>query len=738
MTTKVEIVSHQGRTAIAVDGRVIPGMSYFTYMMHSGQVRREILKEMVDSGTRIFFCLWKFWRSPYRREPWGADGTIDFTPLDEYMDALASMADDLWFIPRLYVATPKWWADRHPEELARFSDGAITAAQADGQDLQPQASMASPLWRQELAGLVRRLVEHVENGPHAARVLGYMLNSGGTEEWVYWGAQDGRMPDYSAPAEAAFRRWLREKYASDAALAEAWWQPALAVERAAIPAEAERRRCAPTHARDPRLDQPSIDYDLFLSDLCADALLALCREVKQVTGRRRITGAFYGYLLWQSGYANAIVNNGHLAVRKLLDSPDIDFLTGITSYDNREPGGPGSFMLPVESIQAAGKLAFNEVDLRTHLSTGSRFQKCDVNPADMYNLWPLNNAAESVSVYRREFAHQVIHGAAWWNFDMNGGWYSCPELLEDFRRQAGIAEQALAWDMSSVSEVAGVISGTSPARHRYYTMQDAMTEASWTDLQCDRATSPIYRTGAPIDWWMTDDLGRPEMRRYKVLYIYNGLYLSDRERAWIEQLKCDGRTLVFIGLPGLVTERAISLESACALTGMRLRLRESRQPALIEVTDHDHPVTRQCEAEAALGTKALVSPCLEVDDSAAEVLGVWRQSRQPGFAVRDFGSWRSIFCAAPINHTLIFRGIVETAGCHIWVEPGRIAFANRSLLALHIAPFSQPLRVHLPEPMTVTELFSGTLVARNAKHFLVQDTRRHATWLYHLNRMPAS
>ena len=103
------------------------------------------------------------------------------------------------------------------------------------------------------------------------------------------------------------------------------------------------------------------------------------------------------------------------------------------------------------------------------------------------------------------------------------------------------------------------------------------------------------------------------------------------------------------------------------------------------------------------------------------------------FAIKDCGTWRSIVCPAPIHHAGVARGIAQAAGCHIWIEPGRILFANRSLLAVHIADSHAPMRIHLPEPMDVTDLVAGRAVARQARHFIIQnDIRRCTTFLYRL------
>jgi hypothetical protein len=267
--------------------------------------------------------------------------------------------------------------------------------------------------------------------------------------------------------------------------------------------------------------------------MTVDNLLAWCRAIKRATVGRRLVGAFYGYLLWQTGLVNAAATNGHLSLRRLLESPDIDLVTSFPSYDTREPGAAAQILTPVESIQAAGKLVFNECDDRTHLAGGTpplRFHMArdQRNPADgaplwagMWNVWRVETEQIAVDVMRREFAHHLIRGAAFWWFDMEGGWYAAPRILADFRRQAEIAREALEWDMSSVSHAAGVVSATSPACYSFMRMFDVDPQASLVELQADLSTREMHKAGAPIDWWMMDDLARPEMRSYRALYFHN-------------------------------------------------------------------------------------------------------------------------------------------------------------------------------------------------------------------------
>jgi hypothetical protein len=728
MPPKVTVVPHQGRTAIAVDGQVIPGMSYLSYFYSREKADEHVYQEMIDAGIRIFLCPWSFNR-PNSACAWLESGDITFSMLDETLATLSKLSPDLWFVPRLYLDTPIWWAELHPEELVRYADDPNTAPKPFGPHGHlAQASMASKRWRTDIDEVLRRLLEHIEDGPYADRILGYCLNSGGTEEWIYWGAQQGRIGDYSQPATTAFRKWLKARYGNDKAFQQAW-NTSETLATATVPSQRFRRDTA--YLRIGSEHRPSVDFDTFLSDLTADTLLHFCHTVKQACKRPVLTGSFYGYLLWQTGLTNAVVANGHLALRKLLDSPDIDFITGITSYDNREPDGPGSFMLPVESVQAAGKLVFNEVDVRTHLTPGDRFDKFNASckGPDVLNIWPLADAQESVAVYRREFAHHLIHGCAWWNFDMNGGWYSCPELREEFAIQSRIAQQALEWDMSSVAEIACVVSAQSPAYMRFSRMHDVNTKA-WTDLQCDRATAEIYKAGVPVDWYMMDDLDRVDFRRYKVIYFYNPFYLTPEQIAHINLLKGDNRHLIFVGLPGAITDDAFSLEQASELVGMKLKM-GNRRPGLID-GEYSHPIFRFARTSVTFGSDALLDTVLELNDPEARVFGTWHHNGKPAAAGKAFNDWLSYFFPVPINHAGIFYAIARYARCHVWTKKEAVLYVNRSLLALHTTTYPEP--INLPEPMTITDLYSGKVLAKNTTLFTPPGEWGGVTGLYKLDR----
>ncbi|MCX6876184.1 MAG: hypothetical protein NTW21_20615 [Verrucomicrobia bacterium] len=700
---RAEVKPHRGRTALFVDGKPISGMSYYGH--GSEQVRRDI----ADTGMPVFFLS----AGPL----WNGPGDYDCSPFESAAKLLGDKVQNCWLMARLNcIGTPGWWADQHPDEITRYAHAPDQPGESFPDWRNPrQASMASQQWIADVGDMLRALVARVENSPYAERVLGYMINTGGSEEWVYWGAQLGLIPDYSPPALRYFKDWLRQQYGQ-----QAW------IEQVRIPLEAARRRGQPGMVRDPAKDRLAIDYELCLSAIVADCLLAWCSVVKQATGRQRITGAFSSYLMWQTGLVNAATTNGHLGLRRLLNSPDLDFVTGITSYDNREAGGPGSFMLPVESMQRAGKFFFNESDIRTHLLKD--YSAIRYTSTGLLGLHPTKDAAESVDVLRREFAHHLIHGSGWWYFDMTGGWFDGPELLAEFKKQAAIAREALAWDMTSVAEVACLVSGAAPAYHPLWRMHDVNNYPPLLELQCDRATRELYRCGMPLDWLMTEDLEQ-DMERYKALFFYNATWLSRPQREAVEALKCGGRAMIFVGYPGLATNDKLDAQAASRLVGMKFKLDERRANAEITPRTYDDPALREVKGKLVLGPGAVVGPRLVPDDADAVVLAYWPDG-VPAAAVKRTADFTSYYFPVVPNHPDLFRTMCRDAGCFAYSTNNDILFANRSLLALHFVDCIQPIT--LPKAHKVTNLFTGETILENGVRFMPRGDG--GTHLYRLEQ----
>ncbi|MCY2927270.1 MAG: hypothetical protein NT031_17920 [Planctomycetota bacterium] len=703
----VKVARVHGRAMITVNDKPLQGTALLTPLR--GKDDKDCTQNMaLQAGVKIILVS--------LGGGWEGRGKWDFTGAVRHLQSAAELSPDLWLVPRICIDAPGWWHNQNPDECAR---------NAYGTGPEMYASFASQVWIKDSSDYLEALVRALEASPAGKRILGYSLMTSHGGEWIYVGAGAGKTGDYSKPSLEYFHRWLRAKYGD-----QKW------IDQATIPTEPERMRSQPALIRDPKLDAMAIDFDLAFSDMTADNLLAWCRAVKRATGGRRLAGAFYGYILWQTGLANATVHNGHLALRRLLDSPDIDFLTSFPSYDVRESGSAAPILFPVESIEAAGKLVFDECDNRTHLSGGtvpirSQLMRDQRDPANgpqlwsgMWNICAMEDQGQALNVLRREYVHHLIRGCSWWWFDMGGNWYATPEIMAEFKKQLAISDKSLEWDMSSCSQVAGVVSGVSPASHSMTRMYDVDPQASLVELNADMSTREMYKAGAPIDWWMSEDLARPEMQQYKALYFHNATVLTDAQRKAIDALKRDGRAMIFVGYPGLVANGALDAKAASDTVGIRLKLVTTRAAARLPVRDYNLSCMKEALANLVLGGGVIASPRLIVDDPDAQVIATWPDG-EPAAAVKHYKDWTAYYFPVPPNNAYLFRGIFRDAGVHIYTHNTcrDIVYANKSLLAIHSNHYGQP--VMLPRPARVTDLFTGQVIGEKIERI---DLGRSWQW----------
>jgi hypothetical protein len=117
-----------------------------------------------------------------------------------------------------------------------------------------------------------------------------------------------------------------------------------------------------------------------------------------------------------------------------------------------------------------------------------------------------------------------------------------------------------------------------------------------------------------------------------------------------------------------------------------------------------------------------LAPLFFVDDPDARVLGqvVYSQGNcRPGFALKTFPSWNSLYSAAPNLPAPVLRGVARFAGVHIYSGAGDVLQASRHLLGIHtVAGGKRTLR--LPRQVEVVhDLFEDRTVGQNAAEFTV-------------------
>jgi len=647
-----EVKAHHGAPTLFLNGEPLSAMAYMTYAPD-----RRYFQQFASAGVHLYSFSATPTEAAYglAKTCWTGPDTFDDQPFEDRVRMLIGSDPQAYFFPRLNLFSPRWWDEQHPDDLVTFDPG-------DGQPMpfvhagdKRVPSWASGAWRQDTARALVRMIRHIESSPYADRVIGYHLASGTTEEWMMWGMNEDQWADYSPVNAVRFRSWLRQTYRSDARLQSAWRNPSVTLSNAAIPTKAERQASGLGVFRDPQKDQPAIDFALYSSEVAAETICFLAGVVKEATKREKLVGVFYGYVLELAGEQRQ-QNAGHLALRRVWDCPDIDFLSGPTSYTFRQPGsGYSHFMSLTDGLKLAGKLWFDENDIRTWLTPGT------------VGSWTGKTGTfeDTLGQERRELASVLCNACGQWWFDMGGGWYDDPRMMAEIAKMRAIADRSVAWDRSSVDEIAVIVDDTSLC---FMQVGNKLSSSLLIEQLPE-----LGRIGAPVGYYALDDLDRLPARR--MIVFLNCFAPTEGHRAEIERLKGDGRVLVWVCAPGLYRDGQLSEAAMRDLTGLRLRLEGGAHLVKVKCSGPD-PILKG----RTYGPDISVEPAVVADDGRAEVWGRLTDGGHPGLVARCFRRWTSVYSAVRL---------CQRRSCDLW--PAEQAFTCTSSRRRTRGTWSMPI-----------------------------------------------
>jgi hypothetical protein len=655
-----------GDPAIFVDGRPAAPFAFLT----AGGLHPEEHREIAQAGVHLY-CDW-FGGSVASDLGHVAPDRYDYAEFDRYFADMLDIDPEARFLPHIGVVGPRWWQAQHPEELCQYEDGS-----------KGPTSFASLRWRQEMGDDLRKLLAYLRQAPYADRILGYIFYSGYTAEWQMWGTWRESRDDYSAPALRAFRVFLTERYGTDQRLQAAWNDARVTLANATLPDAAKRRPGGPRVLRDPRTERHAIDFYRFISSMDADALLHFARIVREATEGKSLVGTYYAYL---TAHGINQQDSGHLAAKRVFDSPDIDLLMSPPNYWYRKPGETSTFMSATDSFRLRGKLWLDESDHRTHLSDpGAGYGRADT-------------LEETLGVFWREFAEVLTKRAAVSWFDMAGGWFSDPQILSQMRRAMAISQASLSGRQPFAPEIGVFVDPES-----FFWMRPTMANAALVLNQV--VTMP--QSGAPWDFCLFEDIGEPWMPDYKFYIFLNAFYVDAAHREAIHaKLRHNGATALFVYAPGYLSSQGESLEAMQALTGIKLAKedREGRPQILLDAAD---PWAQGLPADKPLGAEHLtVAPRFYATDPQARVAGRLIDGGQPGLVAKKQDGWTSIYSAAMQLPSGLIRSLARSAGVHVWLESDDALYTDGQFLGVHAAADGEKT-IRLPRKSKVLDAISG-------------------------------
>ncbi len=720
----------------------------------NGQPKSMILAAPYQQGPRDFNTfraggieIFNF----YLRFPWTGPDEWDFGRPDAKLDEYLSIDPNALFLPRILLTPGSWFGRMYPDEITRRDDG--TPAGMFGRGTHP--SFSSQIYRELSHRLMVAFITHLED-KYGDHIIGYQVGNGFGGEWLpfnsFWEIRgNGPRPtqfgveDYSPASLRHFRAWLELRYRDVSALRRAWGDPNVTFATAEAPDEVARHTPSKGIFFDPAVSSQVPDFLQFFNDAVGDVLLENAAWIKEITRRKKIVGTFYG-ALWLD-FPNLSSNHaGQLALTRVLNSEDIDFICSPYTYDNKQLGGPHNAQSLPEAARLHGKLYFSETDTMLHvLKRQWRWGNSLHNPEN----WP-----ESKALMLRDFGYVFTKGIGMWWTDLFGRNFDDPEITAFMRQLKEIDDAHLTADKRSTAEVAVILDEVS---FTYCGDGEPMFNA----LLTAQKQWELGFTGMPWEPHLLSDMDNPDLRDFKLYIFLNTIKVSARQRAAIHaRLRRNGATAFWVYATGYI-DGACDVGNISALTGINLAEDLSFGELHVDVTQRDHPITRDLPPGLAYGTDERVediiryydhqiylkdprdpglerdlpgfriSPRFYADDPDAVVLGMLGAGiDKPGLVAKKQDGWASIYSAAPIVPSVLLRGIARDAGVHIYSDADDVVCANRHFLSLY-APRGGTRTVHLPQRATVIDVLTGAVVAEDVSEFRL-ELPEHTTVLYQL------
>lgn len=619
---------------------------------------------------------------------WVGDNRYDYEAADATVDAVLHDAPQRLYIPRIKLNPPMEWCRSHPEELLVYYGGPKTAEEiaalvdtplhdwfggdTDGYPVNggfyqddrinrngviAMQSFSSRVWLRDASEALRRLIEHLENGRYGRQILAYQIAFGCCGETTLWGAWrpagTTRRGDYGLSHRRDFIEWAEKKYGGREKMTEAW---GVEPEKMQLPPPPERESAHSTleecfYAGSALMP----DYHEFLSQKDAEAVNCFGRVVHETCDKP--SGAFYGYLMVpQTAYA------GHLAIDRLLDSPDIDFLCSPRSYYYCAPGEPGGEQCPSRSMNRK-KIWLDELDIWTHL-----------DPRKHPHPGTARNMEETQVLLWREWTKNVTCNQNFWWMDLGDGWFSHPQIMSTLGRQRELSGRLKQTPHRSVSEILLVLDDKSFGDMRVsYGLSAGMR----------RFEREIKLCGAPTDLFRLADLDEMPLQQYKVVCFLNGYTLTEERWQSLKARIRPGATLLWNYAAG-IRAPAFDRQNVRRVTGFGIRGGTGYSEAVYDDAPLDFPPLRIDEAG---GGETLLS-------ASDGPVAVRKLCGEGGCAV---------LATEPCLHMEQLRPVLQAAGVHFYAPMGCTVYADNRLLGV----FSQEGVVadepRLPETMRLAE-----------------------------------
>ena len=621
------IIKQNGNRVFEIDGKI-----YLPATFRSFRPTPANIALFYRQGVRLFQMQCSGLNStlgiPYSNfgGAWVGDHKYDFSVLDRQMKMFMRFAPDGYFMLMVQLDMPGWWKEQNQCTIDSY--------------FQLGEAVLEQKWIDDTTDYLQAFIRYAED-TYGDRVFAYSFSAGEATEWF-----DSK------------RALISERKASH-------YRQTTGNPDAPIPSSEEIRSATLPVLRSD--DDPVFRYQNYCVTQTPELILHFASAAQEILQHQKIVGLFFGYTDQPIHWQNQTATNGY---EKVWASSDIDMLFSPAAYQTRELGQVSSYQYQVDSIMLNDKLYLHEIDHRTHLAEYP-FDSFAKGLESIYR-----DADEVIRVLRRELcAAAVKDGALWW-FDFTGGYYACPELEEEVKKELAVFEALYAKARKSVSEIAVFVDPMSFLRMKDGTLtpQDSV----W------RNRDTLHNCGAPYDYFNLNDITRIDLSRYKMCVFLNAIDLAKELRQFIDTNLCD-ITKVWLWAPNWSDGGMEGISSVCSI---RLK----------EIDDPDAKVQYRGQT---FGFSGPTAPLYSPDDADAEILAYYTNGA-PACAQKG----KNVYLAVGNVPSILWQDLARAAGVHIYSDTPGALYADSRFVARQ-SIWETELTIHMPFDCVVEELFDG-------------------------------
>lgn len=508
-TAQIEV--RDGFSRFVVDGKVRAPIVYKSCEWNFDGRVTYAGKPLQEAGVRIGVVNLRLGdlNLPSFSGPWTKDGFDAKAAVRTIKDEMRVADKSLFILAIGTSAYPEFTENEHPDEVWIKEDGTVAYGNSGsvipdryndggkpdpGDRRWPWVSPASPAWRSAIKRVTAELFAELKRTGLMKRIVGVH----------YFGYHDGQfaMPilDHSPCAKAEYARYLKERGITE---------------------------------RD-----PAGSFAYFSKQLGFRALEDFSREAKRLAGKPIVA------CKWEMSPFNISFD-----VTSFVHSDAVDIIVPQANYHKRFPALAQGLNAPAASFHRHGKMLWLEFDFRTWAAL-DQWEDSVVFTKGL-------NAAEDIEMWRTMIRKNagMINACrmGWWLYDMAGGWYCPPEIVEDFKGVWSVRQ--------GLDELT-----PDPWRPDVAFVVDELAMANYNTPQGPKVKDPVTLAtlqwprnalaAVPYETWLADDFyADPSLaRRYKAVFLAGFVEPSAAQRELMAKMEAAGARLCVIPPGGLTAE----------------------------------------------------------------------------------------------------------------------------------------------------------------------------------------